>query len=112
MVDRYSYARSRVAKKLQEFNTGVVTLTRGSDVYTLDARVDGVAAEYLADTTIRATDRMIIASPQATLSGAAAAIVPRLTDIIRIDSKQATVKQIKAIPSAGSAAMFHIVIGS
>lgn len=112
MVDRYAYARGRVAKKLKEFNTGVVTLTRGASVYTLDARVDGVIAEYLTDTTIRGTDRMVIASPQALLDDAAASIVPRMTDIIKIDGKQTTVKQIKAVPASGTAAMFHIIIGS
>jgi hypothetical protein len=112
MVDRYAYARARVAAKIKEFNTGAVTLTRGSDVYTLDARVDGVIAEYLVDTTIRGTDRMVIASPQATLDGAIVSIVPRMTDIIRIDGKQTTVKQVKAVPASGAAAMFHIIIGS
>lgn len=105
MVNRYDYYRGRVAAKLKEFNTGTVTLTRGATTYTLDARVDGVIAEYLADTTIRGTDRMLIVSPSA-------GIVPRLTDTISIDGKAAVVKQIKAVPAAGAAAMFHIIIGS
>lgn len=112
MVDRYSYYRGRVATTLKKWNTGTVTLTRGSSVYTLDARVDGVAAEYLSDTTIRATDRMVIASPRAMLSGVATAVEPRQSDIIKIDGKAAVVKQVKAIPASGDAAMFHIVIGS
>lgn len=111
-MDRYDYYRGRVRAKLKEWNTGVVTLTRGSDVYTLDARVDGVISQYLTDTTIRGTDRMVIASPQAMLDGAAAAIVPRQSDVIRIDGKQHTTVQVKAIPAAGDAAMFHIIIRS
>ena len=112
MVDRYDYYRGRVRAKLKEWNTGVITLTRGSDVYTLDARVDGVISQYLTDTTIRGTDRMVIASPQALLDGAAATIVPRQSDIIKIDGKQHTTVQVKAIPAAGAAAMFHIIIRS
>jgi hypothetical protein len=112
MVDRYAYYRGRVAAKLKEFNTGTVTLTRGSDVYTLDARVDGVISQYLTDTTIRGTDRMVIASPLAMLNGAAAAIVPRQEDVIRIDGKRHTTVKIEAVPAAGDAAMFHIVIRS
>lgn len=111
-MDRYDYYRGRVRAKLKQWNTGVVTLTRGADVYTLDARVDGVISQYLTDTTIRGTDRMVIASPQATLNGAAIAIVPRQSDIIKIDGKQHTTVQVKAIPAAGAAAMFHIIIRS
>jgi hypothetical protein len=111
-LDPYAYARGRVRTKIRQWKTGVVTLTRGADVYTLDARVDGVIAEYLSDTTIRGTDRMVIASPQAILDDAAASIVPRMTDIIKIDGKQHTTVQVKAVPAAGAAAMFHIIIRS
>lgn len=112
MADPYAFARSRVAAKLKIWNTGVVTLTRNAGTYLLDARVDGVIAQYVNDTTIRATDRMIIASPNATLAGTAAIIEPRMTDMIMIDGKRAVVKEVKAIPAAGQAAMFHIIIGS
>lgn len=112
MVDRYDYYRGRVRAKLKEWNTGVITLTRGADVYTLDARVDGVISQYLTDTTIRGTDRMVIASPSALLADVETAIVPRQSDIIKIDGKQHTTVQVKAIPAAGAAAMFHIIIRS
>lgn len=112
MADRYDFYRARVAAKLKEWNTGVVTLTRNAGTYLLDARVDGVLAQYVNDTTIRATDKMIIASPQATLSGVGAVIEPRMTDVFMIDGRRAVVKEIKGVPAAGQAAMFHIIIGS
>jgi hypothetical protein len=111
-LDPYAYARGRVRTKIRQWNTGVITLTRGASVYTLDARVDGVISQYLTDTTIRGTDRMVIASPQAVLDDATVAIVPRQSDIIKIDGKQHTTVQVKAIPASGAAAMFHIIIRS
>lgn len=112
MVDRYSFARSRVTAKLKEFNSGVVTLTRGSDVYTLYARVDGVIADYINGTTILATDRMIIAATVASLDGVDVAIEPRKTDGYSIDGKRAVAKEIKAAPASADAAVYHIVVGS
>lgn len=102
-MDRYDYYRGRVAAKLQEWKTGVVTLTRDATVHVLDARVDGVTEAYLTDTTIKASDLMVIAAPT---------IVPRKTDIIHIDGRRHVVKKIEAVPAAGAAAVFHIIIGS
>jgi len=137
MADAYAYVRGRVARRIKQWSTGTVTLTRSTpgerdaekpwlvptatlDVYALDARVDGVIAEYVNDTTIFATDEMVIASPKArhTLSdgeaadGAISDIEPRMSDTLQIDGATRIVKQIKALPAAGQAAMFHIVIAS
>jgi hypothetical protein len=123
MSDRYAYARERVAAKLAEFNTGAITLTRTTraapnpatphipgavtttDVYSLDARADGVAAEYVNGTTILATDLMVIAAPPAD-------IIPRLTDTLSIDGAPKTIKKIEAVPAAGPPARFHIFVAS
>ncbi len=131
MADRYDYARSRNIAKLAEFNTGVITLTRTTraapdtdapwvpgeatsvDVYTLDARVDGVSADFVDGTLILATDRVVIASPVATdADGAAVSIVPLMSDTLQIDGAAAAIKRIEAVPSAGDAVRFNIYIGS
>lgn len=137
MSDPYAYARSRVASKLAIWNTGAVTLTRSTpgapeeatpwipgeptlDVYELDARVDGVAEEYINETTILASDLMVIASPKAvhTLTdgdpadGAVVDLVPQMTDTLAIDGAAKVIKKIDAIPAAGPAARFHIFVAS
>jgi len=137
MADPYATKRARVAKIIKRWNTGAVTLTRktpgtpdpetpwvpGSptlDVYALDARVDGVAAEYVDGKTILATDRMAIVSPKAvhTLTdgdpadGATVDIVPRMSDTLSLDGAPVVVKKIEAVPAAGLAARFHIFIAS
>lgn len=129
MSDAYAFARGRVAATLSRMSTGVITLTRTtrSDpspstphipgasttaVYTLVGRADGTAGSYADGVTILATDRMVIASPKATLSGAAVDIVPRMTDVLAIDGKVHAIKKIDAVPAAGPAARFHIFIAS
>lgn len=137
MTDRYAAKRRRVAARLRQWSTGTVTLTRTTpgapdvskpwipgeatlDVYALDARVDGVAAEYVNGTTILASDLMVIASPKAThtLSGGVSAgdvavsIVPRQSDTLQIDGVPKTIKKIEAVPAAGLAARFHIFVAS
>lgn len=129
MVDLYASKRRRVAKLIKRWSTGVVTLTRSSlaapevetpwvpgaattNVYTLDARVDGVIDDYINGSTILATDRMVIASPKASLDGVVVDIEPRSSDVLSIDGEAVVIKEIKAIPAAGAAAMFHIIIGS
>lgn len=129
MTDPYAAKRARVAAKIKRWNTGTITLTRTTPgtpnpstpwipgtptttAYTLDARADGVLAEYVNETTILATDRMVIASPKALLDGVVVDIEPQMTDTLSIDGDAVVVKQIRAIPAAGPAAMFHIVIAS
>jgi hypothetical protein len=138
MADRYSYARSRVAAKLAEFDIGTVTLTRVTpgalpdadkpwepgtptlDVYELDARADGVSAQYVDDTLIVATDLMVIVSPKAvhTLTdgeaadGAVVDIVPVMSDTLTIDGAEKAIKKIEAVPASGDAAVFHIFVAS
>jgi hypothetical protein len=137
-MGRYSYASRRAARRIREFNTGTVTLTRttraapedetphipgevtSTDVYTLDARVDGVTADYVNDTTIVATDLDVLASPKAThtltngeaADGAVVDIVPEMTDVLHIDGEPKAIKQITAVPAAGAAVMFHIFVAS
>lgn len=129
MADPYAPKRRRVARILRKWNTGVVTLTRTTpgtpdattpwipgtpvlDVYALDARVDGVAEEYVNGTTILASDLMVIASPKATLSGAVVEIVPRMTDTLQIGGATKVIKKIDPVPAAGLAARFHIFVAS
>lgn len=130
MSDPYAFARGRVAATIAKWTTGTVTLTRSTpgavdptepwvvptptqDVYTLDARVDGVIAEYVNDTTIVATDEMVIASPKARDAGGNVVdIEPRQSDVLQVDGAARVIKQIKAIPAAGLTAMFHIIIAS
>lgn len=130
MSDAYAFARDRVAATIAKWTTGTVTLTRSMPgtpdpstpwipaaptltVYTLDARVDGVIAEYVNDTTIVATDQMVIASPKARDAGGNVVdIEPRQSDTLVVDGSARVIKQIKALPAAGPAAMFHIIIGS
>jgi len=130
MFDSYSPMRQDVAAIIKTWNAGSVTLTRSTraapepetpyvpgdvtavDVYTLDARVDGVAAEYVDGTTIRATDRMAIVSPKARLAGAVVDVVPRMSDTLSIDGAPVVVKKIEAVPASGPAARFHIFIAS
>lgn len=137
MSDLYAPKRRRVARKIRQWKTGTVTLTRSTpgaaeeatpwiraaptlDVYALDARVNGVAEEQIDGTTILASDLIVIASPKArhTLSdgepadGAVADIEPRMTDTLAIDGSVKIIKKIDAIPAAGPAAMFHIFVAS
>lgn len=130
MVDRYSYARGRVAAKLKEFSIGTILLTRKTpgtpdpstpwipgapttENFLLAARVDGVAAQYIDDTLIKATDRMAIVSPKATNDeGSLIDIVPRMTDSLSIDGVAVVVKKIEVVPAAGPAVRFHVFIES
>jgi len=129
MVDVYASKRRRVARIIKRWKTGVVTLTRSfaaepdaetpwvpgaptTVVYTLDARVDGVIADYINGTTILATDRMVIASPKALLDDEVVDIEPKASDVLTIGGKVSAIKEVKAVPAAGLAAMFHIVIAS
>jgi hypothetical protein len=130
MADRYGYARRRVARIIKRWKTGDVTLTRTRraapegdqpgtpgeatlvDVYTLDARVNGVAAEYLDGTETLATDLMVIASPDATLNGAVVYLEPRTADILQINGEDKVIKRIEAVPASGPAARFHIFVAS
>jgi len=130
VADRYDYARSRVALKLSQWNTGTVTLTRSTPgtpdpetpwtpgtptlvVYSLDARVDGVSDDDLTDTSIVSSDLVVIASPIARdADGDAVEIDPRMSDVITIDGGAKVVKKIEAVPAAGAPAKFHIFVAS
>lgn len=129
-MDRYAGKRRRVARIINKWNTGTVTLTRrtpgASDpttpwipgepttvVYDLDARLDGVTAAMIDGTTITATDLVAIASPKARAAGGGVIdIVPNERDVLTIDGAEKTIKRVVAYPAAGPAAMFHIFIAS
>lgn len=128
MSDPYAFARERTAGALSRLSTGTVTLTRvtradpdpstpwkpgavtSTAVYTLDARADGTAGEYADGSTVLAADRMVIASPRATLNGAAVEIIPEMTDTLTIEGEANVIKRIDAVPAAGAAVRFHIFV--
>ncbi len=119
-----------VARQIGRYGTGTVALTRrtpgASDpttpwipgepttaVYDLDARLDGVAAAMIDDTTITATDLVAIASPKARAAdGSVVDIVPTESDVLTIDGAEKVIKRVVAYPAAGPAAMFHIFVAS
>jgi len=126
-----------VVHQIGRYGAGTVTLTRSTagtpapetpwipgtpttDVYALDARVDGVTADQIDGTTILATDLVVIASPKArhTLSdgeaadGAITDIVPTVADMLTVDGAARTIKRVRAYPAAGPAALFHIFVAS
>lgn len=128
-VDRYAAKRGRVARIIGKWKTGTITLTRRTPgtpdpstpwipgapttaVYTLAARVDGVAADHVDGTTILATDLMVIASPKASLAGAEVDVVPLISDTLSIDGDDKTIKKIEAVPAAGAAVRYHIFVAS
>ncbi len=138
MSDRYAYARSRIAARAKQYNTGAVTLTRATvaaseedtpwipgeptlDVYTLDAVVSDVAAEYIDGTLTQASHQMIAASPRARHTESdgepvedtpVVDIVPLLSDIIEIDGAAKAIIRIVPAPSAGAAAVFQIFVAA
>lgn len=130
MSDVYAPKRARVAAILKRWKTGVVVLKRTTigasapttpwipgtlttEVFVLDARVDGAPAEYVNETTILATDLMAIVSPKvANEDGAIIDIVPRMSDTLTIDGADKVIKKIEAVPAAGVAARFHIFVAS
>jgi len=102
-----------VAALLKRWNTGTVTLTRSATTYTLDARVNGVGAEYIDDETILSTDLMLIVSPKARNGSTVVDLVPSINgDVLRIDGAVRIIKKIEAVPAAGPAARFHIFVAS
>lgn len=130
MTNTLDRVGERFARMLGNLGRGTITLTReiraqsdpetpwrpgavtSTAVYTLDARADGTAGEYADGTTVLATDRMVIASPRATLNGTVVDLVPFITDTLSIDGEAKVIKKIDAIPAAGSAVRYHIFIKS
>jgi hypothetical protein len=129
MVDRYTYYRTRVLAKIQEFNTGTVTLTRTTnaapeadtpwipgapttEVYSLDAVVHEVSEQYVDNTLIVASDLMVVAPSEATLDGTVVAFEPHMGDVVTIDGVARAIKRILPSPAAGDAAIFRIFVGS
>jgi hypothetical protein len=129
MPDVYAYKRARVAALLRRWNSGTVTLTRittaapeeetpwipgeaTSESYTLDARVDGVAADYVDGVTVIESDLVVIMSPKARLDGVVVDLEPRMSDVITIDDAVKRIKKIQPVPAAGPAAMFQVFVAS
>ncbi len=130
MSDVYAPKRRRVAKITKRWNSGVVTLTRTTneaseeatpwikgaviteEVYTLDAVVSEVAAEYVDNTLVVASDLMVVASTDALLSGEVIALEPQMGDVLTIDGNPKEIKRILPSPAAGAAAIFRIFVAS
>lgn len=81
-------------------------------VYTLDAFVKGATEQYIDGTTVLASDLMVVASPKATLAGAAVDVVPQMGDVLSIDGKAREIKRILPAPAAGTAALFRMFVAS
>lgn len=130
MADAYTPKRVRVADIIKKWNSGTITLTRSTPgtpdpstpwipaepttvVYTLDARANGVAVDYVDEVTVVASDLMVIASPKARAAGGAVVdIEPHMTDALHIDGAYKAIKRIDPVPSSGAAALFHIFVAS
>lgn len=122
--------RRNVARMIAWYSSGTVTLTRSTpgapdsdtpwepgapsvDVYTLDARVDGVTDDHLVDGSIVATDLVVIASPKAlNSSGVVVDFDPAMTDVLVIDGATKSIKKIEAVPAGGPPARFNIFVAS
>ncbi len=138
MVDRYAYARKRVALRAAQFNTGTVTLTRTTsaapeeetpwipgeptlDVYALDAIVSDVAAEYVSGTLVKASHLMVVASPRArhvesdgepVEDTPVVDLVPTMGDVIKIDGAAKDILRIVPAPAADGAAVIQIFVAA
>lgn len=130
-MDAYAGLRELVAGTVATWKTGTVTLTRTTrapadpetpstpgaattEVYELDAVVKGVSEQYINETTILATDLMVVASPQARRAsdGVVVQIDPQMSDVLTIDGAAKVIKAIKPSPAAGDPAVFRIFVAS
>lgn len=128
-MDAYGGLRGLVAGTIATWKTGVVTLTRittgppdpdtpwtpgapTETVYDLDAVVKGATGDYIDGTTVVASDLMVVASPIARRAGISAAIVPVMSDTLKIDGETKVIKLIKPSPASGDAALFRIFVAS
>lgn len=128
-MDALAPMRRRVARALEHWSEGTVTLTRTTETapneekpwlpgttttatYTLDAVVRG-AVEYASAELLEGTDIVIVASPQARDSeGAIVDLTPQMTDTLTVDGATKAVKRIEAVPKAGPPAKFRIFVAS
>src|SRR5690349_881300 len=120
MMDSYGYLHGLAADTIATWKTGAVTLTRTTraaadpetpstpgaattEVFNLDAVVKGTSEQYVDETTILATDLMVVASPKARRAsdGAVVEIDPQMSDTLQIDGATKVIKAIKPSPAAG-----------
>lgn len=80
--------------------------------YTFGAFVKGVSAKHVDGTTVLATDRLVIAPPQATLDGVVVDLEPVMTDILQIGGRDAVIKKIEAKKDGGAVAKYNIFVAS
>jgi hypothetical protein len=128
-MDAYSGLRELVVSTMETWKSGTIALTRTTNaapdpetpwtqgapttvVYDLDAVVRGASAEFIDGTTIVASDLMVVASPIARLAGVPTAIVPIMSDTLKIDGETKAIKAIKPAPASGPAAVFRIFVAS
>lgn len=94
--------------------------TPTTDIFELDAKVDGVAAQYIDGTTVLASDLVVVASPKArhiTHNGAPAdgAVVdldPEMADTLQIGGADKAIKRILPAEDGGVIALFRIFVAS
>ncbi|MCW5733486.1 MAG: hypothetical protein KIS73_05145 [Enhydrobacter sp.] len=84
------------------------------DSYTFKGRITGVAAQYMTDATILASDLMVTAGTKATdADGAIVDLAPRMGDTLRIDGVDRAIKRI--VPAAddnGAVAVVRMFVAS
>ena len=83
-----------------------------SDVYTLDAVVIGVEAEYIDNNLVHADDLQIIVSAYATKESVSALFEPAITDEYSIGGQVHRCVKIERIPADGTATCFLIFVKS
>ncbi|MBB4000964.1 hypothetical protein [Aurantimonas endophytica] len=111
---------------LAEFNQGTVTLQKTvpgapdpntpwlpgaptTETYDLDATV---STAYVENASAAYQDGSLIEMSDLIVTCAVPPVAPSLDDIITIDGKPHTIKQINAIPAAGTPVAFKIFVGS
>lgn len=91
-----------------------------TDVYEIDAKIDGVAAQYVDGTTVLASDLAVIASPKARhishnsepADGAVVDIEPAMADTLQIGGVDKVIKRIVPAKDGGVVALFRIFVAS
>lgn len=116
----YDDMQGVAADLLAEFKQGLITLTRTPladpdedspwqpgeagepTVYTLDATVKGVSAEFVDGSTILSTDLQVMA--------AVPPVVPAMTDVLAIDGSDVVLIRIDTIPAAGTPVAYRFIV--
>ncbi len=77
--------------------------------YTLNATVQGVKKEHLAESVIQASDLLVTCAVRAAdANGAAVDIDPRLEDVLTINGIVHEIKMVKQVPPSGTPVVFFL----